>query len=121
VQQILGTLTFMCADDELCRTLHFRTLLLSAADPWELLEPSTFTSTFVGDTEMYRTSVSKHDGRVWPFFLTKSVYQQLVDFVQEAPGPGPQVGLLVDVEILGNEVSLSLSPLSLSVSVSSHT
>jgi hypothetical protein len=43
---------------------------------------------------MYRTSIVKNDGRVWPFFLTKSAYKQLVDFVQELPGPDPQAMML---------------------------
>jgi hypothetical protein len=67
----------------------------SSADPFKLPEPLSVTLTCLGDTEMYRTYVVKNDGRVWPFFLTKVVYQQLVDFVRELPGPDPQVSTLI--------------------------
>jgi len=66
-------------------------LCVSAADPWALPEPQPFTLTRVGDTDMYCTSVVKPGGRVWPFFLTRAAYQQLVDFVQEVPGHDPKV------------------------------
>jgi len=40
---------------------------------------------------MYCTSVVKRDGRLWPFFLARTAYQELVDFVQEVQSPDPQV------------------------------
>jgi len=65
-----------------------------AADPWALPEPLPFTLTCTGDTDMFSTRVIKRDGREWPFFLTPGTYQQLVHFVQEVPGPDPQVMIL---------------------------
>ena len=61
------------------------------ADPWALPEPQPFTLTCVGDMDMYRTSVVKRDGRVWPFFLTRAAYQHLEDFVRAPRSPDPKV------------------------------
>jgi len=66
-------------------------LASSAVDPWALPEPQAVTLTCVGDTNMYCTSVVKRDGRLWPFFLARTAYQELVDFVQEVQSPDPQV------------------------------
>ena len=69
----------------------FPFLAPSADDPWALPEPQAVTLSCVGDTDMYYTRVVKRDGRLWPFFLTRTAYQELVDFVQEIQSPDPQV------------------------------
>ena len=79
-------------------------LCVSAADPWALPEPQPFTLTRVGDTDMYCTSVIKPGGRVWPFFLTRPAYQQLVNFVQAVRGPDPKV---IDLYVLSPACSVA--------------
>ena len=62
-----------------------------AADLWALPNVQPFNFTSVGDSDMYRTSVVKRDGFVWPFFLSRAAYQHLEDFVRGPRSPDPKV------------------------------